>query len=91
VVTATAQTPTDLEPVDYGHEHVEDDRVRLNVAVRLEAVQSLVAVGGELDLVSLELERAPQGLPHGPFVVYDQDLHGPIVLVEAERELRGRR
>jgi hypothetical protein len=50
-----------------------------------------VAVGGELDLVSLELERAPQGLPHGPFVVYDQDLHGPIVLVEAERELRARR
>jgi hypothetical protein len=91
VVTTPAQTPADLEPVDYGHEHVENDRVRLNVAVRLEAVQSLAAVCGELDLVSLELERAPKGLPHGPFVVYDQDLHGPIVLVEAERELRGRR
>jgi len=59
VVTAAAQPPADLEPVDYGHEHVEDDRVRLNLAIRLEAVQSLVAVGGELDLVSLELERAP--------------------------------
>ena len=91
MVTAAAQTPADLEPVDYRHEHVEDDGVRLNVAVRLQAVQGLVAVGGELDLVTLELERAPQGLPHGPLVVYDQDLHGPIVLVEAERELRGRR
>jgi hypothetical protein len=50
-----------------------------------------VAVGGELDLVTLELECAPQGVPHGPLVVHDQDLHGPIVLVEAERELRGRR
>ena len=65
--------------------------VRHTIHVRLEAVQGFVAVGGELDLVSLELERAPQGLPHGPLVVYDQDLHGPIVLVEAERELRGRR
>jgi hypothetical protein len=91
VVTASAQTPADLEPVDYRHEHVEDDGIRLSVAVCLEAVESLVAVGGELDLVPLELERAPQGLSHGPFVVYDQDLHGPIVLVEAERELRGRR
>jgi hypothetical protein len=91
MVTAAAQTPAHLEPVDYGHEHVEDDGIRLNVAVRLEAVQGFVAVGSELDLVSLELERASQGVPHGPFVVYDQDLHGPIVLVEAERELRGRR
>jgi hypothetical protein len=91
VVTASAQTPADLEPVDYRHEHVEDDGIRLNLAVRLEAVERLVAVGSELDLVPLELESAAQGFPHGPFVVYDQDLHGSIVLVEAERELRGRR
>ena len=31
---------------------------------------------GELDLVPLELERAPQRLAHGPFVVDHQDLHG---------------
>jgi len=77
VVTAAAQTPADFEPVDHGHEHVENDGVWLNVAVCLEAVKSLVAVGGELDLVPLELESAPQGFPYGPFVVYDQDLHGP--------------
>ena len=66
-------------PSTHGHQHVEDDRVRLALAVRLEALERLVAVGSELDLVALELERAPQRLPHGPFVVYDQDLHGPIV------------
>ena len=35
-----------------------------------------MAVGSELDLVALELEGPAEGLPHGPFVVHDQNLHG---------------
>ena len=45
----------------------------------LEPLERLDAVLGELDLVALELERAPQRLAHGPLVVDDQDLHGRIV------------
>ena len=66
----------DLEPVDAGHEDVEDHRVGL-VASR--AGERLAAVVRELDLVALELERAPQRLAHGALVVDDQDLHGSIL------------
>ncbi len=48
-------------------------------SLAFEPVQRLAPVGGELDLVPLELERAPQRLAHGAFVVDDQDLHGSIV------------
>ena len=45
-------------------------------------VERLGAVRGELDLVALELERAPQRLAHGALVVDDQDLHVRIVARE---------
>ena len=62
-----------LEPVDVRHQHVEHDRVRLHVT-RVESVQRFRPVGGELDLVPLERERAPQRLADGGFVVDDEDL-----------------
>ena len=49
--------PAHLEPVDAGHEDVEDRRV--DAATRLEPLERFLAVAGELDVVALELERAP--------------------------------
>ena len=86
-VTAPAETPADLEAVDHRHQDVEDDRVGLGLAV-LQPRERLAAVGRELDLVPLELERALQRLANGAFVVDNQDSHSPIVLAEAERLLR---
>jgi len=65
----SSQAPAHLEPVEPGHEHVEDDGVGLGLG--LEARERLTAVGGELDLVPLELQRAPERLAHGTFVVDD--------------------
>jgi hypothetical protein len=76
----------DLEPVQAGHEHVEDHRVGLGL--RAEPLERLVAVLGELDLVALQLQRAAERLAHRPFVVHDQDLHVPIVASEAENCVR---
>ncbi len=39
------------------------------------ARERLGAVGRQLDLVALELERAPERVAHGALVVHDQDLH----------------
>src|SRR2546423_7929173 len=86
-VSRPAQTPADLEPVDDRHQHVEDDGVRLRLAVS-QARQRLAAVGRQLDLVSLELECALERLADRAFIVYDEDSHGPIVRPEAERLLR---
>ena len=67
--TGAAQAAADLETVHAGHEHVEDHRVGL--VARLEAGERLVAVRGELDLVPLELEGAPQGVADRPFIIDD--------------------
>jgi len=88
-VAAAAKPPADVQAVHVGHQHVENDGVRLAVAVRLEALQCLLAVGCELDLVPLELERSTQRLPHSAFVVDDQNLHSTIVLAKGESRLRG--
>ncbi len=88
-VAAAAKPAAHLEPIDPGHEHVEEDGVRLSVAVRLEELERLLAVGSQLDLVALELERSTEGLPHSAFVVHDQNLHGTIVIAESESRLRG--
>ena len=40
-------------------------------------LERLLAVARELDLVPLELERAPQRVAHGAFVVDDENLHRP--------------
>ena len=82
-----ADPPCDLEPVESGHEDVEDHRVGLVVFERGERGEPVVR---ELDLVALELERAAERLAHRPFVVHDQDLHGSIVRIESEKSLRAR-
>ena len=50
----------------------------------MQPLESLLPVLGQLDLVALEFERAPQRLPHGPFVFDHQDLHVRIVAPEGE-------
>src|SRR5205814_8750502 len=42
-----------------------------------EPLDRLAPVARELDLVALELARAPRRLAHGPLVVHHQDLHPP--------------
>src|SRR5205823_14860716 len=77
-------------PVDIRHQHVEDDRVRLDFP-DVEPVQRFRAVGGELDLVALEGKRAPQRLADGCFVVDDENLravHALIVASKIESRLR---
>jgi hypothetical protein len=68
-----AQAPADLEPVHVRHEDVEDHGVRL--AVGAQALERLLAVGGELDVVPLELEGASERIANCPLVVDHQDLH----------------
>ncbi len=40
---------------------------------RLEPLERLATVDGKVDLVALELERAPQRVAHGTLVVDDED------------------
>ena len=74
-VVLGSQPSTHLEPVDPGHEDVEDHRVRRSRTA--EPFERLLAVVRELDLVPLELERAPQRVAHGAFIVDDENLHRP--------------
>ena len=75
LVAGASQAPAHLEPVGAGHEDVEDDSVRLRS--ELEPPKRLLTVLGELHLVALELESAPQRVPHCAFVVDHEDLHRP--------------
>ena len=86
MVARAADPAADLEPVQPRHEHVENDGVVL--PVRLEPLERLASVLGEVDVVALELERAAERVAHGRLVVDDQDLHGRIVRFESERGLR---
>jgi CRP/FNR family transcriptional regulator, cyclic AMP receptor protein len=70
----------DLKAVKAGHRDVEDDRVGRRSR---HAIQGLDAVGGEVDLVALERQRALQRRAHGRLVVDDQDSHF------ADRSMRG--
>ena len=76
-----AHPAADLETVDPRHQHVEDHRVGL--VGRLDAREGLAAVRGQLDLVAFQLERTAQRVANGPFVVDDEDLHAPIVALQA--------
>ena len=71
---APPEPPADLEAVDVRHQHVEHDEIGL-VAVALQPLERLGAVGGELDLVALEPERAAERLAHRRVVVDDEDSH----------------
>ena len=75
-IAPATHAPSNLETVDSGHQDVEDDGVGL---VGLQAVQRLAAIGGVLDLVTLELERAAERLADSAFVVDDEDPHASIV------------
>ena len=69
-VAAVAQAPTDLEPVDVGHRHVEDHDL---VGRGAEALECLAPVGGLCDVVALELQRPRQRGLDGGLVVDDQN------------------
>ena len=71
---ARAEPATHFEPVDAGHEDVEDQRIG--------ALRSLgdhrerrFTVDGELDVIPLELERALKRLADRPLIVHDKDAH----------------
>ena len=73
-IAGAAEPATYLEPVDTGHEDVEDQRIG--------ALRSLgdhrerrFTIGGELDVIPLELERALKRLADRPLVVHDKDAH----------------
>ena len=68
------QPPRQLEPVEPRHQDVDDrevDRVR----VRAQLQQRLLAVDGQLDVVSLHGKRAAQRVAHGLLVIDNQDRH----------------
>src|SRR6187200_1336001 len=86
-VVLGAEAPTHFEPVDPRHEHVEDHRVGRRGAGDL--LERPLPVLGELDLVALELERSPERLAHGSFVVDYEDLHRRrIVRIATSRQPR---
>jgi hypothetical protein len=68
-----AQSPAHLEPVDAGHEHVEDHGI--GVRTPAETVQRLLTILCAVDLVPLELESPPERFAHRALVIDDQNLH----------------
>ena len=71
-VAGLAHAPADLEAVDAGHAHVEDDGVGRRGG---QAVERRGAICGELHVVALERKRPLERGPHGRLVVDDQDPH----------------
>jgi hypothetical protein len=86
-VAVGTQDTTDAEPVDAGHHHVDDERVE-----RLAAGpgQRGHPVHDHVDVVSLEFERAGQGLPDRPVVVDDQNAVRHRTIMRARRAWRAR-
>ena len=80
-------SPADGQPVDRGHEDVEDDQLRLLAPDRLEGAHPVLR---ERDLVAVERQRAPQRDSDGGLVVRDQDAHGRSVVEPPERFLKAR-
>ena len=83
----TSNGTADLEAVEARHRDIEDERIRLR-RVELQPVERLGAVGGELDLVALQLQRAAERLAHRGIVVDDEDPHAAIVSPSAAGGLR---
>jgi hypothetical protein len=77
-----------LEPVEPRHRDVEHHRVDRGAIV--EAFERLGAVARELDLVSLELERAAERFPDRWLVVDDQNSHAAIVRMRPKNFLNVR-
>ena len=84
-IASGTKPPAHLETVDARHEDIEDDGVGLRRGT--ETVERGLAVGSELDLVPLEVERTLQRLANSTFVIDDQDLHGPHCALRDESEL----
>ena len=73
-VAGLAQPPAHLQPVELGHEDVQDHRVGRAVG---EDVQRLLAVLGQGHIVVLEPQSTLERPPHGGLVVDDQNArHG---------------
>jgi hypothetical protein len=71
-VAASPQLAGYLQAVPLRHQHVEDERVR---GRRGDGAEGLLAVGRQLDVVALELERAFESPPELRLVVDDQYSH----------------
>ncbi len=71
-VAARAQPPAHLEPVDIGHQDVEQHQVGRRLR---QCRQGGPAAFGLGDVVAGKRERAAQGVAHGTLIVDDQDLH----------------
>ena len=95
VVAGRAQGAGRLEPAEPRHHHVHHDDVG---PLGPDGGQRLGAVGGEHDVVAVELQAAPQRLAHRLVVVDDEDAvlgvgrgaHGPTLPRGSERALRVR-
>ena len=64
---------------------IETSRTTASTPSLLEPVQRLLAVGGQLDVVALELEGAAERVPDGGLVVDDENLHTVIVRMQLRR------
>ena len=79
-------SPGDLEAVALRHQHVEHDRVQRRPDA--DRAEGLLAVGGQLDLVALELQRPLERPAELRLVVYDQYSHGLMLAGSHKRSLR---
>ena len=85
-VVVRSEPSADFEPVDPGHEHVQDHGVRSCQAY--DPPERLLSVLGEVDLIPLELERTTERLANGSLVVDHEDLHcSRIVRIRVVRSL----
>ncbi len=71
-LSETPNPPADLEAVDAGQPHVEHDRLGNRLHDQL---KRLLAVLGQLHLISGQRQSPAQGFAHRPVVVDDEDPH----------------
>ena len=83
-VPLAAELARGLEAVHHRHQHVEDDRVD---PATCEREEGLLAVGGQLDLVTLQPQGTLERLTDRPFVVDDENTHGASVLYRPESKV----
>src|SRR3954447_21347429 len=76
---ARAQPPADLEPVELGHHHVEDDEVERALA---EALERLAAVGRPDDVVAVLLQGEAEQRLDRLLVVDEEDARGAVCHVQ---------
>src|SRR4029453_16244237 len=84
-VAALPELPAHREPVSLGHQDVEDHGVELGAG---RGAQRLLAVGGEVNLVALELQSPLQCPAELGLVVYDKYPHVTMLARSPKRTLR---